>query len=787
MAIYNYRKFKVSLQHDSKKTQGLRAGDIVRRQYFDGTNLIYSLMCVLNSGTEEVVDVETNEIVQRPYFIGALLEGDVPKSEEILDFARVTNLFDQNRSGALYLTGSDDQAPYMDVIDGIGRNASLCWPENLATKDYQDSESQYIVSGQGALAVDYSPSIEDSNRVLHVKRNDTIVSDFIGLQQDFYKYVANPNRVLISYKVKASRNMTCGISLGYQDGTRIDGEDDVNITTDWQYKLHTITVDYSGRYLRTFKFDMSLLSTNDELWISDFNIILLSSVANFGEASKMRVGKLSGITDPVFGTLDGYGGYMQKLFASKSAHISGTLTAGDENGFAATFYAGKIHRNVFINSMDIDFVGSIKVANTVNPTGIGNVYQSSGAMTMNVQSNSWLKENVGKQYTFSFWAQVNGGCQLSILQNNKVVGTIQIGEANSQTWTRHKCTFELQEPLDGDMLILSIAPQFTSSKNTVLLFTSPQLESGDIVTQYQPTDAILNYTEDYGAWFSRGGIGGTIQNPLLQLNYDGEGSIGTRTKSLLLKSDGSGHLANNNIKWNQQGDVTFGKNVTMTWDNLDNSVKDELVSKSIRITGVDTFSLLGDMTGAEPATTPATILLTLEEENLHSTSSQRKWYYMNGYDWVEFEGENGKTLTIFPFEDYWNSSNSLTVKCTVEFSGEMYSDTFTIRKQYIQGYTIEIVSDKGDSFKYNDCKTVLTANVYYQGKLVDPSYAEENYNFKWYKYHLPDIVNPVEGWDEGIDTTKRSITLDYNISGQDLFVCELVTTNGFPYEFPLTF
>lgn len=32
---------------------------------------------------------------------------------------------------------------------------------------------------------------------------------------------------------------------------------------------------------------------------------------------------------------------LTETFASKSAHISGTLTAGDENGFAATFYAGK--------------------------------------------------------------------------------------------------------------------------------------------------------------------------------------------------------------------------------------------------------------------------------------------------------------------------------------------------------------------------------------------------------------------------------------------------------------
>lgn len=125
-------------------------------------------------------------------------------------------------------------------------------------------------------------------------------------------------------------------------------------------------------------------------------------------------------------------------------------------------------------------------------------------------------------------------------------------------------------------MVLSIVPTFDTSDNageSIFYFSSPQLEAGELVTQYQPTDTILNYTEDYGAWFNRGGIGGTIQNPLLQLNFDGEGSIGTRSNSVLIKTDGSGHFANKNIKWNKNGDVTFGKNVTMTWDNLDQSVK----------------------------------------------------------------------------------------------------------------------------------------------------------------------------------------------------------------------
>lgn len=797
MAIYTFKKYKISLQHDSKKTQGLRTGDIVRRQYFDGTNLIYSLMCVLSYGKEEVVDANTNEIVERNYFIGALLEGDIPQSEQILDFARITNLFDTSRSGALYLTGSDDQAPYMDVIDGIGRNASLSWPENIASEDYADAESQYVVSG--VVDAEYLSSVEDNYRVLHLTRQNVVDYNFVGIQQDFYKYVQNPNRVLVSYKIKASRELACKMSLGYQDGTRIDGEETYNVTTDWQYKLHAITIDYSGRYLRTLKLDLSAMKANDEVWISDFNIILLSSIANFGDASKMRVGKLTGISDPVFGQLDGYGGYMQKLFASKSAHISGTLTAGDENGFASTFYAGRIHRNTFLNSLDIDFATSVLIDKTLdNPTGMGNVYKFNSGVTMNAQTNAWLLRNVGKHYTLSFWTYTEAGGQISILQNNKVVGTLQVAEGLSLSWHRHKITFELQGPQKNEGLTISLAPSLSTS-GAYVYFVAPQLELGDIATQYQPTDSILNETNDYGAWFNRGGIGGTIQNPLLRLNYDGQGSIDTRTGSILLKTDGSGHLANANIKWTPQGDVTFGKGVTMTWDNLDNTVKDELVSKSIRITGPDTFALLGDLTGAEPTTKPATITLSIEEENIQSTSSQRQWYYLDGYDYIPFEGENGKTLTIMPYGDYWNNSQTLTVRCCVTINDVEYADIFTIKRQYIIGYTLEIISSQGTSMKNGACQTVLTANVYYQGKLVDPDYVAENYTFLWTKYHLPDRENPITGWADAqvdkdgnvtrpaIDTSKQSITLDYAITGQDFYVCELLNGNMFPYEFPLIF
>ena len=71
------------------------------------------------------------------------------------------------------------------------------------------------------------------------------------------------------------------------------------------------------------------MSPSDEVWVSDFNIILLSSVANFGDASKIRVGKLNGITDPVFGQFRRIWRLLTETFCFKILlNISGTLTAG---------------------------------------------------------------------------------------------------------------------------------------------------------------------------------------------------------------------------------------------------------------------------------------------------------------------------------------------------------------------------------------------------------------------------------------------------------------------------
>lgn len=853
MSIPINRKFRISLKPESAKgqpdgkggkTQGLRTGDIVRRQYFDGNNVIYSLMCVLDYGVENVyveeaiLDSEGNYILlsedpieyktqvvskQQPWFIGLLLEGDVPMPGEVLDFVRITNLFDQSRSGAMYLTASDEESPFMDVIDGIGRNCSLTWPENINNTEIDDPQSQYIVTAN-QCEVEYIPEDQGRSRICRIKK---LKEGSASIKQTFNQYIQNPNQVLIAFWAKASSERTIKINLSYVDESRTDGEIDVKIGGEWTFHLYRITVDYSGRHRRAININLDSIQADEYFYISDFNAILLSSVANYGEASQIRVGKLSGISDPVFGKLDSYGGYFQKLFASNSAHISGTLTAGDENGFAATFYAGKIHKNAFINSIepetdvpaisDADLMSSHE---TLNPTGMGQVFEVSRSISMRAQSLDWLydpnRNKVGNTYTFSFWAYCKCAGQLTVLQNAKVVGVVQIPHQEVFAWHRQKVSFKLLDTENEDMVLSVVAsyqPQTGDMGNLaemrMFLFSAPQLEAGNVATQYQPTDEIVTHLcEDYGAWFNRGGIGGTIQNPLLRLNYDGSGAIDTRTNSFRLNQDGSGYLANKNINWDSKGKVTFGKDVTLNWDNLGKDAQDEMANRYMRILGQDIFTIIGQEDSTTGKTcSPASIILRLEEVGFASISSQRQWYLQIGDTWVPIPGADGTTLEVFPDSCYWlgyvsdpptvdEDGNPLTYhgesrvsfQCVVSLNeSRTYTDTFNITKQYVQGYSVMVTSSRGNAFQNGICATILTATVYYQGQPVNMEYALEHFTFTWHRYKVDDLSTDLGFEDLDITEKDNVLALNYNMDGSDVFVCELGLADHFDYSFPIIF
>ena len=506
MAKYKYSRYKIIIDPESKKIQGLCVGDVVRRQYKDSQHLIYSLMVVLEIGIDIINGKESR------YFAGALLEGDAPANGELLDFVRVTSLLDKSRGGALYLTASDGDSPYMDVIDGLGFEHSL-----LLIPERQRA-ANFIFNLNGK--------------------------------------VSNPEMLLVSYRVRASQATDATLSIGYRD--EVDGTDNISLTMDWQYKLTAIIADYPAQYQRELK-----ITPDNADWceIENLNVVRLSDIATFSKASKARIGKITGVVDPIFGTLEGYGAYFQNLYATRNVNIAGTLTAGDENGFASTFYVGKIHKNTIINSLDCGFSNST-ISTVPSPVGIGAVRQIPNDTTLVVLSSSWREERIDKLYTFSIWIKAGQG-SITLYQDEHRIESVVVA---IEGWNRYRLAFKIAHSDARQMAIRLVGA------DTNTLVTAPQLEAGDNISQYQPTDTTLNPTDDYGAWFSKGGIGGTIQNPLLKLNDNG--SISSCDDSFVINADGTGHFSDGRFRWTK--DSIELKDVTLKWVDFDKEAQDQI-------------------------------------------------------------------------------------------------------------------------------------------------------------------------------------------------------------------
>ena len=182
----------------------------------------------------------------------------------------------------------------------------------------------------------------------------------------------------------------------------------------------------------------------------------------------------------------------------------------------------------------------------------------------------------------------------------------------AERWIRHKVSFPIRQS-DAPNMSLGI------SSEAPLIVTAPQLEAGKQPTPYQATDGTLNYTEEYGAWFNRGGVGGTMQNPLLRFNEDG--SISSRDGSFVINQDGTGHFASGRFKWSK--DTIELREVTIRWEDLDEEAQELLKPRSVSLTGGTAFHFKDELSGAcEPENIP----LVATEYNFEPES--RQWEYL---------------------------------------------------------------------------------------------------------------------------------------------------------------
>ena len=89
---------------------GFDEGDVIRAQRFTGTGTFKSDMIVTRVDSETKFAVEPHSSV---------------KPEEGFEYVRLGNTFDTDRQGAVYITADDDDAPFIDIVDGITKHSEF--------------------------------------------------------------------------------------------------------------------------------------------------------------------------------------------------------------------------------------------------------------------------------------------------------------------------------------------------------------------------------------------------------------------------------------------------------------------------------------------------------------------------------------------------------------------------------------------------------------------------------------------------------------------------------------
>lgn len=745
MAQYDYSRFKIRIDPDSKKRQGLHTGDVVRRQYTDGTRTLYSLMVVLSTGEDRVLLPDGKQALS-PFFIGALIEGDEPRDGELLDFVRLTSLTDQRRSGAMYLTASDEESPYMDVIDGMGTERSLCRPSSLAGFGCQKSET---------WAYRYTPTEGEAERIIRLTRTAAPAAAEAGLQIPFTASVEHPQRLVISFRIRASKALEAvPLRFGYADGAETDGSDTVDVSTAWQYRLSLITVDFPAVYPRVLTFDLAAyLAAGDWCEIADLNVCLLERLSSFADASKIRVGRISGVSDPLFGMLQGYGAYFQRLYATRDVNVAGTLTAGDEAGFGSTFYVGRIHKNRFVNSLEPAFSPAASVVTEPSPAGIGVCHRiAADEVRIECQSEAWTEVHAGQLYCLSFWIRRETTTTLRVQYGTSLLQKFAVG----REWTRLHVVLTIEHLPGSNMAI-------TFGDAAGCLFSSPQLEQGRTPTLYQATDSVLDDTEEYGAWFCRGGVGGTIQHPLLRLNEDG--SISSADGSFVINRDGTGYFSGGRFRWNKDS-ITL-QEVTIRWEDLDETTQQQMKPRFVTIEGGTVFHFPDELIGS--LCDPAEIPLTGTMHNFEPGSCL--WEYLADDGQWKSAGGNTTAYRLKPDFHGWEGRDVLTLRLTTRFGDTPYHATHTVFKHYdgTDSYSLYVESEQGTVLRNGQGSTMLRARVYKGGTEVTARIPKEH--FRWIRSSRN--AESDASWNMQEHRGRTLLVTDDDVWRQATFNCEV--------------
>ena len=343
---------------------------------------------------------------------------------------------------------------------------------------------------------------------------------------------------------------------------------------------------------------------------------------------------------------------------------------------------------------------------------------------------------------------------MTVSQNGHPLQEIEV----EKQWKRYHIPFVIRYEAPEDLLIE------IKADTTGAMFCCAQLEKGEQATLYQATDGKLTDTGEYGAWFARGGIGGTIQNPLLKLNADG--SISAGDGSFVINPDGTGYFAEGRFKWTK--DTITLQDVTIRWEDFDDQAKENLLTKYVTIAGTNLFHYADTL--QEDACEPKEITLFATEYNF--TATARKWQYIGSEgNWKDIPGTNSDYLKLLPTSHFWEDRDVLTLRYIAVLDESEYIDTCTISKQYdgADNYSVYIASTGGNVFRNGIISTTLSARVLKGGEDITERIPGKN--FLWIR--VSDNAADDARWNAVTHTGKALEITGEDVYRKAVFNCEV--------------
>lgn len=415
--------------------------DLVRAQQFDGRNVLFFEGKVTAIGTDTAPDGTTDTpfaiVERRPETTDTPWDG--------MGLVRMGNTTDTDRQGALYLTSSDDQAPFMDVIDGVdsflqdpgdfspttkarlGKLDGITW-EGQALSGYGLFSENVFLSGYiQALRGNIGGWIIDTEKFYRYFGESNTYINFGEVRKGVPKSSGDPHSQL--YGVEMAIDSGNYISFFYDDSTptkyfALEGK------TDGDVPMFRLDSRDGESYIGGWRFYQTLLEENSGRIQLDSNSRFIRAIKN--QKNEDGTPNLNGGYVSMFYTSDtswgltGYTGTTNTFQLGSTNRIAGWNFDGSylwcgtkktTDGFAndgITFYGSDTNtsglggairsKNFRIDrNGDAFFNGNGTFSGTVYATDgsfTGTVYATDGEFTGTISANDgniggWLIDNEG--------------------------------------------------------------------------------------------------------------------------------------------------------------------------------------------------------------------------------------------------------------------------------------------------------------------------------------------------------------------------------------------------------